>query len=210
MTKIAILATLLGSAAAFAPAPVGKATTSLRSDAAPQMSESLPFLRNPSRTDGLIGSVGFDPLGLSDMWGSTDSDLKWLQEAEIKHGRVAMLATVGFITSQYFVLPMFNDLQVEDSNMAPSAIGMSGMMQIIVFAGFEEWRTNKGNITMDSMFEDPNRKPGDLGFALERLQGKSEEEVNKLKLQELKNGRLAMLAIGGMIHHNWITGEPLL
>ena len=24
-----------------------------------------------------------------------------------------------------------------------------------------------------------------------------------------KNGRLAMLAIGGMIHHNWVTGGPL-
>lgn len=207
MTKIAALAALLGSAAAFAPAPVGKASTSLSAD---QMSESLPFLRNPSRTDGLIGSVGFDPLGLSDMWGSTDADLKWLQEAEIKHGRVAMLATVGFITAQFVTLPMFSDLHVDDSNLAPSAIGMSGMMQIVFFAGFEEWRTNKGRITMETMFEDPDRVPGDLGFAVERLKGKSEEEVNKLKLQELKNGRLAMLAIGGMIHHNWITGEPLL
>jgi len=206
MTKIA-LATLLGSATAFSPAPAGKATTSLCAD---KMSPSMPFLRHPSRTDGLIGSVGFDPLGLSDMWGSTDADLKWLQEAEIKHGRVAMLATVGFITSEFFTLPMFTDLHADDSNMAPSAIGMSGMMQIIVFAGFEEWRTNKGGITMETMFEDPDREPGNLGFALERLKGKSEEEANKLKLQELKNGRLAMLAIGGMIHHNWITGEPLL
>jgi len=210
MTTIAIITALLGSTVAFSPAPTSKTTTSLSSDNAVQMSESLPFLRNPSRTDGLVGSVGFDPLGLSEMWGSTDSDLKWLQEAEIKHGRVAMLATVGFITSQYFTLPMFTDLHVNDSNMAPTAIGISGMMQIVAFAGFEEWRTNKGRITMETMFEEPDRVPGDLGFALERLKGKSEEEVNKLKLQELKNGRLAMLAIGGMIHHNWITGEPLL
>lgn len=201
MMKIATIAALLGSASAFAPAPVAKSGVALNAE----MSKSLPFLINPSKTDGLIGSVGFDPLGWSDMW-----DIKWLQEAEIKHGRVAMLATVGFITSEFFTLPMFTDLHVDDSNMAPSAIGMSGMMQIIFFAGFEEWRTNKGKITMETMFEDPDREPGNLGFALERLKGKSEEEVNKLKLQELKNGRLAMLAIGGMIHHNWITGEPLL
>lgn len=39
--------------------------------------------------------------------------------------------------------------------------------------------------------------------------GKSEAEMERMQLRELKNGRLAMLAIGGMIHHNWIFGEPL-
>ena len=66
------------------------------------MSESLPFLTNPSKTDGLIGSVGFDPIGFSDSW-----DIKWMQEAEIKHGRVCMLATVGFVASEFYNFPMF-------------------------------------------------------------------------------------------------------
>ncbi|KAL7542556.1 hypothetical protein ACHAXR_011878 [Thalassiosira sp. AJA248-18] len=170
------------------------------------MSKSLPFLTNPSNTDGLIGSVGFDPLGFSDTW-----DIKWLQEAEIKHGRVSMLATVGFLASQFYNFPMFASMHVDDSNLAPTAIGMSGMMQIIIFAGVEEWRTNNGNITMETMFSDPNRVPGEIGFDPQGyMKKKSEEDMNKLKLQELKNGRLAMLAIGGMIHHNFVTGEPLL
>merc|ERR1711966_530748 len=76
--------------------------------------------------------------------------------ASLTCGAVAMLATVVFITSEFFTLPMFTDLHVDDSNMAPSAIGMSGMMQIIFFAGFEEWRTNKGKVTMETMFEDPD------------------------------------------------------
>jgi len=200
MMKIATIAALLGSASAFAPAPVAKSGVALNAE----MSKSLPFLINPSKTDGLIGSVGFDPLGWSDMW-----DTKWLQEAEIKHGRVAMLATVGFVTSQFVSFPMFEAVHVDDSNMAPTAVGVSAMMQIITIAGAEEWRTNNGKITMENMFEDPDRVPGDLGFAKDRLKGKSEDEVNKLKLQEIKNGRLAMLAIGGMIHHNFVTGEPL-
>jgi light-harvesting complex I chlorophyll a/b binding protein 1/light-harvesting complex I chlorophyll a/b binding protein 4 len=33
--------------------------------------------------------------------------------------------------------------------------------------------------------------------------------MERIELQEIKNGRLAMLAIGGMIHHNWVTGEAL-
>ena len=74
-----------------------------------------------------------------------------------------MLATVGFITSQFVTLPMF--APVADSNDAPLVVGMAGMMQIVLFAGIEEWRTNKGRITMDIMFEDP----ADLGWATERL-----------------------------------------
>lgn len=199
--KIATIAALMGSAAAFAPAPTGKVATALNAE----MSKSLPFLTNPSNTDGLIGSVGFDPVGFSDSW-----DIKWMQEAEIKHGRVSMLATVGFVTSQFVTFPMFSDMAQDDSNAVPSAIGMSAMMQLIVFAGVEEFRTNKGKITMENMFEDADRVPGNLGFAQGQLANKSEEEINKLKLQEIKNGRLAMLAIGGMIHHNFVTGEPLL
>merc|ERR1719223_1639265 len=201
MVKIAAIAALVGSASAFVPAPAGQATSALNGDA--DMSQSLPFLKNPSNTDGLIGSVGFDPLGFSDTW-----DIKWLQEAEIKHGRVAMLATVGFVATEFVALPQFS--VVADSNDVPSIIGTSGMMQIIATAGIEEWRTNNGKVTMADMFEDKDRVPGDIGFAHEYMEGKSEAEVNMLKLQELKNGRLAMLAIGGMIHHNFVTGEPLL
>ena len=169
-----------------------------------EMSKAVPFLLNPSKTDGLVGSVGFDPLGFSDNF-----DIKWLQESEIKHGRVAMLATTGFALQQFVTLPMFADKHVDDSTMAPAAVGISAMLQIIVFAGAEEWRTNKGKITMADMFEDADRVPGDIGFATNKLNGKSEAEVAELKLKELKNGRLAMLAIGGMIHHNLIFGEAL-
>ena len=52
--------------------------------------------------------------------------------------------------------------------------GTSAMMQIAFAAGFEEWRTNKGKITMADMFEDESRVPGDIGFATQRLEGKSE------------------------------------
>jgi len=201
MMKLATIAALMGSAAAFAPVPVSKAATALNAE----MSQSLPFLTNPKNTDGLIGSVGFDPLGFSDNF-----DIKWLQESEIKHGRVAMLATVGFVASEFYNFPMYQDMHVDDSNLAPTAIGTSAFLQIIFAAGVEEWRTNKGKMTMEDMFSDPAREPGNLGFATDRLAFKTEEEVNKLKLQEIKNGRLAMLAIGGMIHHNFVTGEPLL
>jgi hypothetical protein len=54
-------------------------------------------IRNPDRFLSSLarlrtGYAGFDPLGFSDYY-----DIKWLQEAEIKHGRICMLAAVGMV-----------------------------------------------------------------------------------------------------------------
>ena len=167
------------------------------------MSKSLPFLIRPKELQGYVGDVGFDPLNFSEYM-----DIKWLREAEIKHGRSSMLATVGFTMQQYLTIPGYE--HVDDSNMAPTVVGASAMLQIVFWMGVLEFWTNKGNVTMETMFSDSDREPGNLGFDPMGLAvGKTEDEMNDLKLKELKNGRLAMLAIGGMIHHNWITGEAL-
>ena len=167
------------------------------------MSQSLPFLTRPEKIKGYVGDVGFDPLGFSDNF-----DMKWLREAEIKHGRSSMLATVGFVMQQFWTIPGYTP--VDDANMAPTVVGASAMLQIVFWMGVLEFWTNKGNVTMETMFSDPDREPGNLGFDPMGLAvGKTEDEMNMMKLRELKNGRLAMLAIGGMIHHNWITGEAL-
>ncbi len=38
------------------------------------------------------GNEDFDPIGFAEYF-----DVKWLAEAEIKHGRVSMLAVVGWL-----------------------------------------------------------------------------------------------------------------
>ena len=168
-----------------------------------EMSKAVPFLKAPTLTAGYVGDVGFDPLGFSDNF-----DMKWLREAEIKHGRSSMLATLGFVAQQYVNLPGYT--HVDDSNMAPEAVGVSAMLQIVMWMGVLEFWTNKGNVTMETMFQNEDRVPGDLGFdPMGFAVGKSQEEKDAMALKELKNGRLAMLAIGGMIHHNWITGDAL-
>jgi len=164
------------------------------------MSQSLPFLTKPSKLSGYIGDSGFDPLGFSDYF-----DMKWLRESELKHGRASMLATVGFVVQQFVTLPGMT--HVDDSNLAPEAAGISPMLQIVFGMGIVEWYTNNGNITMENMFSDPKRVPGQLGFdPMGMAKGGMSEDI---QLKELKNGRLAMLAIGGMIHHNIVTGEAL-
>jgi hypothetical protein len=53
----------------------------------------------------LAGDEGFDPLGLSNI-DELGIDLYWMREAELKHARVAMLATVGLLAQESgFVLP---------------------------------------------------------------------------------------------------------
>lgn len=164
------------------------------------MSQSLPFLTKPSKLSGYVGDAGFDPLGFSDYF-----DMKWLRESELKHGRASMLAVVGFVVQQFVTLPGMT--HVDDSNLAPEAAGISPMLQIVFGMGIVEWFTNNGNMTMENMFSDPKRVPGQLGFDPMGMakSGMSED----IQLKELKNGRLAMLAIGGMIHHNIVTGEAL-
>jgi len=56
-------------------------------------SKAVPFLSAPANLDGsMAGDVGFDPLGFSNY-----IDPKWLREAELKHGRICMLAWTGCI-----------------------------------------------------------------------------------------------------------------
>eukprot|EP00526_Cylindrotheca_closterium_P021068 CAMPEP_0113601076 /NCGR_PEP_ID=MMETSP0017_2-20120614/41_1 /TAXON_ID=2856 /ORGANISM="Cylindrotheca closterium" /LENGTH=201 /DNA_ID=CAMNT_0000509355 /DNA_START=53 /DNA_END=658 /DNA_ORIENTATION=+ /assembly_acc=CAM_ASM_000147 len=200
MKSFAILAAVCGSAAAFAPqSTTAGVSTQLNAD----MSESVPFLTYPKGLKGYVGDVGLDPLNFSEYF-----DMKWLREAELKHSRAAMLATVGFVVQEFITIPGY--AHVEDSNLGPTTVGISAMMQIVVGMGIIEWKTNKGKITMENMFEDPERVPGDLGFdPLGYTKKMSAEEMEVMQLKELNNGRLAMLAIGGMIHHNWVTGDPL-
>jgi len=200
MKFLVVLAALFSTSSAFVAQPKNVASkTQLNAE----MSKSLPFLIRPKELQGYVGDVGFDPLNFSEYM-----DMKWLREAEIKHGRSSMLATVGFTMQQYLTIPGYE--HVDDSNMAPTVVGASAMLQIVFWMGVLEFWTNKGNVTMETMFSDPDREPGNLGFDPMGLAvGKTEDEMNDLKLKELKNGRLAMLAIGGMIHHNWITGEAL-
>mmetsp|Transcript_42565 Transcript_42565/g.76908 ORF Transcript_42565/g.76908 Transcript_42565/m.76908 type:complete len:85 (+) Transcript_42565:2-256(+) len=56
--------------------------------------------------------------------------------------------------------------------------------------------------------EGAKRQPGDLNFGKQFLPKDKAAEMD-IRTKELANGRLAMLAIGGMIHHNIVVNGPL-
>ena len=61
---------------------------------------ALPFLPRPAALDGShAGDYGFDPLGLSEKL-----DFYAMQEAEVRHARLAMLAVVGWPMSELLAL----------------------------------------------------------------------------------------------------------
>lgn len=50
-------------------------------------SKAMPWMETPAHLEGMVGNAGFDPLGLS-----TPQNINWMREAELKHGRMCMLA----------------------------------------------------------------------------------------------------------------------
>mmetsp|Transcript_79394 Transcript_79394/g.146008 ORF Transcript_79394/g.146008 Transcript_79394/m.146008 type:complete len:254 (-) Transcript_79394:77-838(-) len=187
-------------------------TSALRS-ASPSMatskiknpSKALPFLEAPyCQISGLAGAeAGFDPLYLSDYF-----DIKWLREAELKHGRICMLATTGIIFQEFYSLPKYPGYTPNPVE-ALSTVPQNALLQILAFAAYVEITSNKGKIDQFTMFEDPNRKPGDVGFDPLKF-GENPKTRERLELAELKNGRLAMLAFFGMITQVQVTGKPVI
>lgn len=82
--KPVIIASLLASSAAFAPAQVGRTSTSVALDISGQLGAQVP-----------LGA--FDPFGI--MEDATQDKFDTFRECEIVHGRVAMLAVTGYLTT---------------------------------------------------------------------------------------------------------------
>lgn len=101
------------------------------------MSSSVPFLEKPPKLDGsLPGDVGFDPLGFSNMF-----DLNFLRESEVKHGRVCMLAIVGwFFPEVVYHLPAAQYSAVNPLE-APGMVGFASYAQILLFIAVVEAAT---------------------------------------------------------------------
>ncbi len=99
--KLLSFACLLGAATAFVPAMPATTRTRGAVRMMAEKSKSVPFLPRPAALDGsVVGDVGFDPVGFTS-W----LPLSYLQEAEIKHCRIAMLATLGWIVADFVHLP---------------------------------------------------------------------------------------------------------
>ena len=154
-----------------------------------------------------------------------DEYVSFLRHAELKHGRVAMAAITGFlvhINGIHFpgmLSPSaglsFADLSAMGPFEAWTAVPLAGQIQFLVtMAGLEhasECLNPDGHYMRGGT-------PGDLKFMskyginiIPTLEKLSPEERARKRLSELKNGRMAMLAMAGICSAMSIEGSvPLL
>ena len=81
-----------------------------------------------------------------------------------------------------------------------------GLVQILLGVGALEFKMHGGKMVQGNMF-DNGRKPGDFGFD---PMGMGKKNLPSMQLKELKNGRLAMLAFGGIIHQQLLSKVPTI
>ncbi|CAJ1343248.1 unnamed protein product [Effrenium voratum] len=155
---------------------------------------------------GVQAPVGFwDPLGLA-----KDGDVEAFQRrrsVELKHGRIAMLATMGYITPEIagkwpgYLDPTtglkFSD--VPNGLAAISKVPAGGWTQILLWMSWCEVSRGAGS-------DIASGRPGDFGFYV--LTSADPEQKKKKLAAELANGRLAMMAIIGMFYQDGLTGTP--
>jgi light-harvesting complex I chlorophyll a/b binding protein 1 len=186
-----------------------------------QRSKSVPWLPRAANLDGTyVGDQGFDPFFLSSIpknfagilqppsWEPTKGidTLYWMRESELKHSRIAMMAWFGWLACDgCFGFPLrfpgdvYSVESIPNSYYAHDILVDQGSMRIMLLAvGIIEVCTGAALVQV-SKGELDGREAGDFGFdPLKLLKGKSKEDSDLMKLKEINNGRLAMLAFGGL------------
>mmetsp|Transcript_26802 Transcript_26802/g.38306 ORF Transcript_26802/g.38306 Transcript_26802/m.38306 type:complete len:253 (-) Transcript_26802:195-953(-) len=220
MMKLATYAALVGSAAAFAPAQTGRSVTSVSETKADL--EVLAAKANPV-------VKFFDPLNLAEaeFWGtSNEATIGFLRESEVKHGRVAMAAFVGYIVHANGITwpwPMTLSGEpfpaVSNAPEAWDAIPEAAKWQIMLFVGFlEAWRESQsgthymkgGKVGYYPPFDAKYIPGGALNlynpFPRKDIAVMTDEQKEKRLVAEINNGRLAMLGIFGFISEGATEG----
>lgn len=231
--KLAVLTTLLAGASAFTvpsnPAFVTKlAMSEVAAEEAPVEAAPVEPV-GPSYTcitkDAIMTSPNtiefgqvWDPLGLADI--GSDETLAWYRHSEVKHGRVAMAAFVGWWAAGAglrFPGELSHGL---DFASIPSkgldawdAVPGWGKAQLLIFAGLIEFHDElfhtlraEGGHYLRGGTPGKNMVPG-LFDPAGLSKNRSEEAKSRGRDSEIKNGRLAMIGIAGLFCAATIEGS---
>jgi len=206
MMKTAVALLCLASASAFAPASVSPKTTALNALVDDAFGVSI-------ETGNKV-----PPLGREILKDAGPDAIKWFQNAELKHGRIALVASIGFLVQKmgvHFPLYLgpsgsncfnpestdawmistttgttFSDIASAAPLDAINMVPAAGWFQIFLFAGWFEC------IAYNRQWAEGRTIPGDYGFdplGFTKKEGGVEgKDFESIRMKEIKNGRVAM------------------
>lgn len=222
MKTTAFLTLLIGSTSAFAPANVVSPSS---------VSHNMAAIDEAFGVSIETGNK-VPPLGRRILEDVQPSAIKWFQNAEIKHGRIAMVATIGFMVQKFGVhFPLylgptgsnvfspasdsawflstssgvtFSDIAAAAPLDAIQMVPLAGWLQIFFVAGWFESVAYYRQWVVDEPI------PGNYGYDplgfTKREGGFDSEELKSLRLKEIKNGRVAMMTIAAWVSNEAIPG----
>eukprot|EP01038_Epipyxis_sp_PR26KG_P009895 gene9895-13309_t len=170
---------------------------------------STRFVQRSSLSMGIESFIGasapaeggfFDPFKLSA--GKSDETLAWYRAAELKHGRVSMLATLGIfiqgLKTGIIPNPSFTETDPIAAVAKVYAENPGALIQIgLAIAAVE---------VLGASIESKTR-PGDYGWDPANIRPKTAELLDEMQTKELKNGRLAMVSLLGMFAELGTSGK---
>jgi len=212
--KVACVFALAASASAFAPSQ-----ETLRSSTVLQ---AKPFgVVPPFNSENMFVGMKEWEL-LTTKWGSEDTG-KYMRASEIKHGRSAMLAVLGFAAQKFgFTFDKFSpheylsvtqgikfaDLEAMGPIEAIKAVPAEGYAQVfaaIAAVEIYELTHANGEIKYGESVAPGLRSgglTGELGFNPLKF-----EMTDEIRLKEIQNGRAAMVAIAAWVANEAIPGS---
>jgi len=162
------------------------------------MSKSIPFLVRPDKLDGsMAGDFGFDPMRLSDI----QTDLKYARWAELKHGRMCMLAIVGILVQQAGIHFPGEAYTNSDIFGAVTTVGWGVNVQIFLGIAAAELATFNMHYS--------EGEPGDLGLDGGMLKKMTPDQIKTRQESEIVHARLAMIAFTGAMVHTLLFGAAI-
>jgi hypothetical protein len=178
------------SAAAFAPAARMSSRSALKMAFENELGAQPP--------------LGFyDPLGFL-KFADAETFQKY-RDAELKHGRVSMLAVLGHIVTTAGVrlpgdIAFGTPFASIDTGLAalygPHAVPQQGLVQLIIFLGAVDLGFTYAKDEIERVH---------LGKLAERV---GADKVDSKRAIELNNGRAAMMGIFGLVVHELINNDP--
>merc|ERR1739848_24298 len=150
-----------------------------------------PF--NPAEQVGAIAPLGyFDPMGFCKV--GDEAGFRKIREAEIKHGRVAMMASIGLVGQHFVKFPFMDDVPSGFAALVDGkGIGLFFLVGALSSVLELSWR------------QEDSREPGNYGnpFGIDMYN-------TEMRNKEISNGRMAMISVLGIFGAELATGKDAM